>query len=146
MPAVVKQQKPTNNSGFSTKSCEYFYREKAVPLPYKSLNSGEQRILVMEFDPGDEWTRLLDIPRSLYHPNTLDERLDDAAFSEEYFVKQLLNGDSHAKWMLTSKGICRTTIEHRSIQEGLVDEFSFLSVMNQLVAERQGSDTLPPQL
>ncbi len=139
MPAIVKQQKLNQNQKLSTKSCEYFYREKAVPLPYEHIDSGESRILVMKFDPGDEHTRLFDIPRNLYHPKTLDERLQDEVFTEEYFIEELLHGESLAKWMITSRGACRTTIEHRSMQEGLVDPVSFLAVMSQLVAERRGS-------
>ncbi len=143
MPAFVKQQKLRANAKLRVVSYECFLRPKPIPLAYEKIDSDEQRILILGFDPQDQWVNLTDIPRGLYHPGTINERLEDLEFSAEYFVRRLLNGDSHTQWMRRGGDAYRTTVEHQSVtsyNEGPVPDHIGLAVMRQLSAELEASN------
>ncbi len=143
MPAFVKQQKFRCNAKLRVVRYECFLRSRPIPLAYEKIDSGEERILMLGFDPQDQWVNLTDIPRGLYHPGTINERLDDPEFSAEYFVRRLLNGDSHTQWMRRGGEAYRTTVEHQSVtsyQDGPVPDHIGFAVMRQLGVQREASN------
>ncbi len=81
-------------------------------FPYREIDNGEPRLLVVHCDYSDGHANVFDCPPDVEFGNFTRPNFKESKFYKSHIVRELLDREFHVQPMITDIGDCRLLVEH----------------------------------